>query len=289
MRSAFVILLPILLATALFADETRVRVTAARATLRYPVAEALEVAGVAETGRELTAFGPLEGAWIPVAPPSEVSVWIYAELVRKGEVVRDKAQLRSGPGLSCKVVGSLDQGAAVESRGRAGDWLKIAPPPGFRLWVRRADIVPSPAGSAPLLPLPAIVANGLLSALADNTNRTTAAEGPETNAVVIACVPPPTELASFLAAGIPQQGRRVRVSGTLRATLPGMTTSAARFRIAGPDRTGGIVTFCYLLDAGSATIDPMAIGARVTVEGPAWWLRSDLVPVVRAERVTFER
>jgi len=290
MRSTPIILLPLLLATALAAEETRVRVTADRTTLRYPNADTIEVAGVAESGQELTAIGPLEGNWTPITPPPEVSVWVYAELVRKGEVLRDKAQLRSGPGLSYKVVGSPDQGITVETRSRVGDWLKIAPPPGFHLWIRRVDIAPSSSVPAPLRPLPSSVAGGLLSALVDDTNRAaTVAGGSETNSIVIACVPPPPELAARVNTAIAQQGRLVRISGTLRLTLPHATATATRYRIAGPDRTGGIVTFCHLLEAGSAAINPLEVGAQVTVEGPAWWLRGESVPVVRAEHVTFER
>ena len=114
MRSIASILLPVLLATALTAAETRVCVTSDHATLRYPIANTVETACRVSAGQTLTVQGPLEGLWVPVVPPDDVSVWIYAELVRKGRVLRNKAQVRSGPGTTYKVVGSLMQDTPVE-------------------------------------------------------------------------------------------------------------------------------------------------------------------------------
>lgn len=184
MRSMQTILLPVLLATALTAAETRVRVSADHTSLRYQNADTVEVACLVSTGQELTVRGTLEGSWVPVVPPDDVSVWIYAELVRKGEVIRDKAQLRSGPGLNYKVVGSLDHGIPVEVRSRLGDWLKIRPLSGFTLWIRRSAIVEIPATTpTTLLPMPPELASGILSALTENTNATAPVIQAETNSV----------------------------------------------------------------------------------------------------------
>ena len=304
MRSIPSILLPVLLATTLAATETRVYVTADHANLRYQNADTVEVARVVSAGQVLVVIGPFEGKWVPVVPPDDISVWIYAELVRKGQVVRDKAQVRSGPGLDYKVVGSLEHGTPVESRGRVGDWMKIKSPAGLSLWVNRAAIAVAPVSAPPppaLLPLPPALATGLLSALTDNTNAAAAAARTAETAAVAATEPPPSttvvtgavvrvlpppELADLPLAATPLQGRRLRFTGILRASTPGATAAPnVLYRISGPDRSGGIVTFCHVL-ATTAQFDALPGGAKVTIEGPAWWMKGESVPVVQAEKVS---
>ena len=297
MRSILSILLPVLLATVLAAAETRVRVTVDHTSLRYQNADTVEIACVVPVGQELVVRGPLEGEWVPVVPPNDVSVWIYSELVHNGRVIRDKAQIRSGPGLTYKVDGSLDLGTPVESRGRVGDWLKIKPLSGFSLWVSRAAIVLAPSSAPPdILPLPPTLATGLFFALTDDTNATAAV----TSAVVAVTVPalllpetatgtvvrplPPRELAALPLAVSPLQGRRIRCTGILRTSTPGATAAPARYRLSGPDRSGGIVTFCHVL-ALPAQTDAIPGGAKVTVEGPAWLLKGESVPVMTAEKI----
>jgi uncharacterized protein YgiM (DUF1202 family) len=305
MRTATHILLPALLASALVAGETRVRVTADRANLRYPTAEAVEVAGVVTAGDELTVLGPLEGNWVPVVPPDDVSAWVYGELVRKGRIVRDKTQLRAGPGLNFRIVGSLDHDAEVEPRGRLGDWLKIRLPPSLPVWISRRAVMAVTTSTPPdIVVLPPAVATGLLAALGDGdtnaaltaavhaatepegTGQPPPAMGPAvpvagTNAAVRLPLPP--ELASFTpAAGLPQ-GRLLRYTGTLAPALPGGTLTPARFRVTGRDRSGGYVTFCLVL-APEAQLAPLS-GRAVVIEGPTWWLKGESVPVVKAERV----
>jgi hypothetical protein len=299
MRGMPSILLPFLLATTLAAAGTRVCVTAEHTNLRYQNADNVEVACVVAKGQELIVRGPLEGNWLPVIPPDDVSVWVYAELVRKGAIIRDKTQLRSGPGLNFRVVGSLNHGIPVESRGRLGDWLKIKPPESFPLWVSRTAIAVAPTSAVPdTLNLSPAMASGLLSALADDpaagTITNDAAEAAtavhvllpaqrESNTVVR--VPLPVELVYLPLAASPLQGHRVRITGAVRASVPGTTlTSNVACRISGPDRSGGIVTFCHVL-APAPRLATLPAGTRVTIEGPAWWLKGEPVPVVQAETV----
>ncbi len=303
MRSLASILLPVLLTTAGIAVETRVRVTIDHTSLRYQNADSMEVACVVSVGQELVVRGPLEGNWVPVIPPDDVSVWIYAELVHKGLVVRDKAQVRCGPGLTYKIAGSLDLGTAVETRGRTGDWIKIRPLSGFSLWVSRLAIVASPTSGPPdSIPLPPTVATGLLSALTDDTNDTVTTTGtviavtaplqilPEaqTGTVVRSTLPP--ELAALALTASSRQGCRIRCTGTLRASGPGFTFAPVHYRLSGPDRSGGIVTFCHVLAPDSfAQLNAIPLGTQVTLEGPAWMLRGESVPVLKVEKIVIER
>ena len=144
----------------------RVVVTAPIANLRPVAADNVEILAQIEAGRMLVPLGPASGAWVPVEPPDEVSVWIYAELVRDGAAVVDKAQIRAGPGLSYRAIGSVSRGTPIESRGRLGDWLKIRPPAGMPVWISRTAIAPASTNTpAPNLHLPPAVASGLIAAL----------------------------------------------------------------------------------------------------------------------------
>ena len=294
-----IFLLPVLLATAVVAAETRVHVTKDHTCLRYQNADSVEMACEVPAGQELVVRGPIEGSWVPVVPPDGVSVWIYSELVHKGLVVRDKAQVRSGPGLSYKVAGSLDRNTPVESRGRIGDWMKIKPPAGFSLWVSTTNISLASTNASPLeLQIQPSMASGLLSALSDNTNAVIAATGtvggastqvqpvPDATPGSVARTPPPAALVAKLL-NTPQQGRRLRCTGTLRACLPGATMAPVSARLCGPDRSGGITTFCLLLP--DPQVDNLPAGTTVTIEGPSWLLTGESVPVLQVETLKLEK
>jgi uncharacterized protein YgiM (DUF1202 family) len=158
----------------------RVVVTAPIANLRPVAADNVEILAQIEAGRLLSVLGPPSGAWLPVEPPDEVSVWIYAELVRDGAAAVNKAQIRAGPGLAYRTVGSVNRGTPLETRGRLGDWLRIRLPAGMPVWVSRAAVAPAASNAPPPgLRLPPAVASGLIAALQD-TN--TAASAAATNA-----------------------------------------------------------------------------------------------------------
>jgi len=301
MRTLPFILLAAFLAFAAMAEDTRVRVTKDHARLRYANADHVEIACLVAAGQELTVRGELEGYWVPVTPPDDVSVWIYSELVRKGVVLCDQAQLRAGPGLNYKVVGSVARNTPVESRGRLGDWLKIRTPPGFVLWVSRASIAVAPTSVPAIVPLPPAVASGLLAAL---TNAPTAATA-DTNAAIttgasaveppvlptlvtgaVVAVTPPNGIAGLPLLARAPQGRRLRVTGTLRPSVPGATVTPARYRLSGLDSAGGMATFCHVLGAEEQLAQ--CTGSRLSIEGPAWWVRGESVPVLQAEAVTAE-
>jgi hypothetical protein len=292
-------LLPALLAAWTVTGETRVCVVADRTNLRYQNADNVEIAAVVSAGQELTVHGPMEGYWLPVTPPEETHVWVYGELVRKGSVLRNNAQLRCGPGLGFKVIGSVNQGTAVESRGRSGDWLKIRPPPGLLLWVNHQAVRVLPTNAAPeITPLPSDLASGILSALQTPTNAVeTGVTNPTPAAVPLPIsvatnrapsAPLPALLANLPLAPAYPQGRRMRFHGTLRPALRGGTAAPATHRLTYADRAGGLVTACQILPAGDAPGNTPA-GRIVTLEGPAWWLKDEATPVVVPESFTIKQ
>jgi hypothetical protein len=282
--------------------ETRVRVTAEHTNLRYQNADNVEIACVVAIGQELLVHGDIEGYWLPITPPDDIHVWIYSELVRKGRVVRDRAQLRCGPGLAFKVVGSVNQGTIVETRGRSGDWVKLKPPKGLVVWVSRTAVTVLPTNAPPeIAPLPADLATGLLSALLEPTNGPAAATS-ATNLLASTSPPPavilatnraaraalPAELATLPLTASPLQGRRMRFHGTLRPAIRGATAAPATQRLTYADSAGGIVTACQILLAGEVP-GGLPVGTIVTLEGPAWWLKDESCPVVVLESLTVEK
>jgi len=80
-----------------------------------------------------------DGKWVRIVAPGDSSVWVFAKFVRvegeKGTLTGDKVRVRVRPELKSEVVNRLNRGAVVKVRGREGDWLKIAPPPGTIAWI----------------------------------------------------------------------------------------------------------------------------------------------------------
>lgn len=162
--------MPLLLLVACASAQTGtvVVVTSEKASLRVRNADNVEVAAQVTRGDRLNLIGPLEGVWVPVEPPDTVSYWIYAELVRQGHVIVNKAQVRSGAGLFHKTVGSIDSGTPIEVRGKLGDWLKIKPPPSLPVWISRNAVALAPTSAPPdMISVDPRLAPGLLAALAD--------------------------------------------------------------------------------------------------------------------------
>lgn len=89
------------------------------------------------SGSRLVAAGDEEDGWVPVAPPDHVDLWVYGELVKDGVVTVSRLHVRGGPGINYRAVGSVKKGDRLTVRGTWGDWLKLAPPPGCRVWVSR--------------------------------------------------------------------------------------------------------------------------------------------------------
>lgn len=116
------------------AEPIKVRITGDRVNLRAAPTNTSEVVGQAATGDELVCLGQL-GEWMQVSTPDTVDLWVYGEFVIDGKVVVSKLQVRSGPGISYKVLCTLEKGSKVIPRGAQGDWQKIAPPSGTAVWV----------------------------------------------------------------------------------------------------------------------------------------------------------
>lgn len=175
-------LAPILSAVLLLAGPAaavHVRVTGDRVNLRAVAKATAETVGQVSTGDELEVVSGLDGEWVEVVPPARLDLWIFAELVQGGQVVVSKAQVRAGAGLNFNVVGSLRRGAAVQERGRLGDWLKIAPPEGCSLWVNRQYVEPVAAPAAGVRPAGTVAVPAVQTILAPPPSAPAQAVRPE--------------------------------------------------------------------------------------------------------------
>lgn len=295
-------------ALALPAGAALLRVTGDHVNLRAHPDAHTEVVGQVDHGGELRGTGETEGEWTAVVPPREINLWIFASLVKNGAVAVNRAQIRAGAGLNYKVVGSLDRGAPVESRGQLGDWLKIAPPKGTRLWVNSAYLepvkppqVPPPVTPPVTPPRPAPVV-----VVEPPAPKATPKPGPkpEPKPTDRPLPPPaypragtdspqpaagggaltvPSELAGESLSGQHAQGTSQEFSGSLSKT-GWVWRSPSKYRLIQRDARGRALTVCYVV-GNEEQLGPL-LGRELTIRGRTFWLTGAAYPAVSAERIT---
>ncbi len=106
-----------------------------------------EIVGHVSRGDTLKSTGEIEGEWVQVRPPSDVSLWVFGDLIRDGAVAANSLRVRSGPGIGYRPVGEIARGTAVQTRSRRGDWIEIVPPPGLAVWISKVYISGGGAGA----------------------------------------------------------------------------------------------------------------------------------------------
>jgi len=229
--------------------------------------------------------------WLRVEAPDAVSVWIYRELVRDGQVLTDKSQVRAGAGMTYRPVASLDRGTRVEVRGIYGDWLKIKPPPDVSFWVLRDQVEPLAA----LPPEEETESSGtdmladILVALTNETASLAFTNSPPAMPAPVSAAPParsrvqPPELAGYVLDETAGQGEHVLLKGTL--DWGGMDAVSAPFCLVARQPDGDTVPVCHLL-VPELTYGPR-IGASVTVEGTRWRVKGSRLPFVIPLTVRF--
>ena len=231
----------------------------------------------------LTVSGELtDGPWVSIEPPNEVSVWIYRELVRDGQVLADKSQVRAGAGMTYRPIASLDRGDQIKVRGVYGDWLKIKPPPGTCFWVLRDQVEPlaTPLSDESESPMTDVFSS-MLDALTNETatlsvtNRARELSSLEARSPKVTPSPPP-ELTGFVLEEVAGQGQKVVLKGTL--DWGGMSSISAPFSLVARQADGDMIPVCHLL-APELTYGPH-IGAPVTIEGTRWLVKGSNIPFV---------
>lgn len=119
-----------------------VEVTGGRVNLRSAPDINAEIVGQAVQGDRLAGGEPTASGWMPVAMPETLSAWVYEPLARDGVVQVAKLQMRAGPGINYRVLGTVEKGRVLTVRGRQTDWLEVAPTSECRVWISAAYVRP---------------------------------------------------------------------------------------------------------------------------------------------------
>lgn len=115
-------------------DVQKISVTGDRVSLRAKPDINSELLDRAMRGEELILLDQAEGWWA-VQAPDTMDLWVAGEYIQEGKVVPAKLNIRSGPSQNYSVVCVVSKGDALTVRGEFNDWIKIAPPPGSRVWI----------------------------------------------------------------------------------------------------------------------------------------------------------
>lgn len=141
----------------------KVRVTGDRVSLRATPDINGDLLDRAMRGEEMVCFEKTNG-WVAVQAPESLDYWVAGEYVQNGVVVvkpEERLNVRSGPSLNYAIVAYLHKGDTVSLRGEFNDWLKIAPPPGSKVWISEdfveSVVPPKPEPVVESLPEPELV------------------------------------------------------------------------------------------------------------------------------------
>ncbi len=278
-------------------DELFVRIKADRVNLRAKPDPAGEVVTQAALDERLRVLETQE-AWIRVAPPERVELWVHRDFVKDGLSTGEKVNIRAGAGIHFSVVGQYTRGERVEVRGEFGDWLKVAPS-NASLWVSRewTELL----YAAPIVePVPAPLAQGdaaaaeAAAAVASPIAPSEPAPGPLTDvpaAPESIRMPPPAPQPMLEAGAQPPrdlklvplegQGRLVEREGELKPA-PFVFGRPSKFRLA--RREGNqLKTVCYV--RGNTGQLNSLMNESLIISGREYWVQGIRQPVLVPERI----
>lgn len=278
-----------------------VRVVGQRVNLRAQADLKAEVVGQVADGEILEAR-LIGDAWVEVAPPDSVDLWVHKDFVQGGKVVATELKVRAGPGINYRVVANLPRGAEVKVRGEFTDWLKIAPPPGASLWVSRSYVEPVGAATPPPPAEAAAATAAGASADAGMSAASSIPPPPPVSPSVPAAPPPPAGTvasqrvvrvqtgrepvvrpppAGLVLIPFEGQGRAVQQDGVLKHA-GNLLGRPSRFRLVTP---GGnqLGTLCYVY-GNNAQLETF-VGRRLLIRGREYWVRGVQYPVVVPDQI----
>jgi uncharacterized protein YraI len=280
-----------------------VRITADRVNLRAGPSEQSEVVSQVSKGEILVVQGGLESEWLSVIPPARASLWIYGDLVKDGIVVALKAQVRAGPGISYKIVGSLQKGQSLTVRETTDDWLKIAPPPGSILWINRkyTEPVGAPKETAkpPVVTPPEPLPPGANAAKPqEDTPRAglprtgtvahdSQAKPPVSTTDTIGTRQSPSDSDMLLESNLirtMEQGKHVEYEGVLNYSSF-VLKRPSKYVLVVLDDKGRVTDSCYVL--GREAQFEALVGRQVRVSGKEYWVQGVRYSVVAPTRITL--
>jgi len=118
--------------------------------IRVGPSERSEVVGTLRAGDRVT-VADWQGEWAKIVPPEGMSAFVFSEYLRAGEVVGERVNYRTGPGLSYARLGQLARGEKISPLEVRGEWTSFPLPASVRFWVASAYLDPAPLD----LPAPA--------------------------------------------------------------------------------------------------------------------------------------
>ncbi|MFC1496941.1 SH3 domain-containing protein [Verrucomicrobiota bacterium] len=244
-----------------------------------------------------------DGEWIGVVPPANVSMWVFAELVRDGTVAASKADVRIGPGIDYRSAGKLKKGRKVSVRGEFKDWLKIAPPENITVWISRKYARSISKPSKPAKPVAASVKKKI-------TKKSVVSRKPQSNRSAVQAPagriiidldspgqqhyassgiikPEPRNLVGDLSKETETrewfQDELVRHEGVLRPSGFVLLRPPQKYRLVKYDNRGRAITICYVSAAESKLAS--LVGRYLVISGKERLVQGVRYPVLDAENI----
>jgi uncharacterized protein YraI len=289
----------------------KMRVKSANVNVRSGPGTRYEIVCQAGAG-ELVVVRRTTDEWSEIDPPAGAKLWVYAELIEESAVVT-RVQVRSGPGISYRPVGKLEQGQTVTIHETVGEWARIAPPREASVWISSQFLESPNAPPAPIKPVvsapkpppppkpvvtPVVIPRKPVRATPPKpapapqsvrSRPSSPAPAPvvEREKPVAASDPdlPAALVGRELAIGKPQ-GEVVELSGEIRSS--GFSWGKlGPYRLVGKGARGRTVTICYVL--GNSKQLASILGRRVSIKGRQYWVRRVRYPGVRPDRIRVQR
>ena len=211
------------------------------------------------------------GDWVEIVPPTNVSVWVFAEFVKDGTVMARKLNMRGGPGINYRIVGVLETGSKVTVRMQRGEWLEVAAPESASLWVSREFIkVPESVPSTNAAPSAAAEVKAPASGSAVIVPPPAAQVKTETLVAPVAkpVMPPPVAEQGLVP--LEGQGKVIEAEGVLRQSGFFNLRRLSDFCLVDNQR-GRPVTVCYV--KGNNAQLTTFVGRRIRIQGREYWLK----------------
>jgi len=242
---------------------TLVRVIGDNVSLRAAPGLQSELLERAMRGDEMIYCEETNG-WVAVQMPAGVDCWVSADYVKEGLVEPGKLNVRSGPSLNYSVVGVLARGDKVEVRDEFNGWLKIAPPPGGRVWISAEYVEkiepPAPEPEVAPEPEPEVKPDPPAAGI-DEPGQTL----------------PPLAL-DKLDASRPQ-GHEKRLAGVLRRAHPGL------YRLVLPVK--GMEESICLVRGSEPQLEKL-LNRPITIEGKVYWAIDVELPVIIPAKIYLD-
>lgn len=238
-------------------QEVKGKVNASKLNVRVKPNQNYTSVGFVKKGDEVKII-KASGDWFEIQAPTDVAVWIAADAVKDGKVVKGTA-LRGGPGVEHQAYMQIEAGKEVKVLDASRKlWLKIAALPELTAWVSKRYIE-VPAAEQGKIP-------GNKVAQTTNTQKKTPAK---------------TQTATDLPY-VADTAKKVTMSGVIQPVQAGAVVTHALCK-----SFTELSAQCYLMSK-KVKLDNYA-AKEVQIQGVQRMVRGWSVPVVEVETVTLKK